>query len=388
MSVVDPKYTKAVASTLTVQTEERDVKSVFGGDLKFTLCDRDLISNNKGSYFVSFNLPTKTDDFNTGSTLSKFYPELQQMNVDRIIIAPIPPSYYSEYIDGRTITFRVPQHGGLAQNSLSSITLYSSTYTSDKILISETSPLLGSNVAFLFSDDINRPYTGLTINEIGITTSNANNSTWNPDPTNYTKRPSAVQYLEVKRYLDQFNQATDTRANINYSVNVGSSYPDNRPGYNYDIPCGFIVLDKGYMVLTHSAVTTNFPWNSGFTSAGAYFDDLQVSGKTNIFFTGVTTNADPAAELIFEDINTSFKTTAVCLALPKEFYISNNPTWNREQAIAAMDAQNPIISFDPVYISEVGMYNALGELVSVAKLSEPYRKSYTSVFNFTIDIEM
>jgi hypothetical protein len=34
------------------------------------------------------------------------------------------------------------------------------------------------------------------------------------------------------------------------------------------------------------------------------------------------------------------------------------------------------------------MYNALGELVSVAKLSEPYRKSYTSVFNFTIDIEM
>jgi hypothetical protein len=388
MSVVDPKYTKAVASTLTVQTEERDVKDVFGGDLKFTLCDRDLISNNKGSYFVSFNLPTQTSDLDTGSTLSKFYPELQQMNVDRIIISPIPPASYSEFIDGRTITFRVPQHGGLNQGAMSAVTLYSSTYTSDKILISETSPLLGNNVAFLFSDDINRPYTGLTINEIGVTTSNAANTSWNPNPTNFTKRPSAVQYLEVKRYLDTFNVATDTRANINYSVNVGSSYPDNRPGYNYDIPCGFIVLDKGYMVLTHSAITSNFPWNSGFTNAGAYVDDLQISGKTNIFFTGVTTNADPAAELIFEDINTSFKTTAVCLALPKEFYISNNPTWNREQAIAAMDAQNPIISFDPVFISEVGMYNALGELVSVAKLSEPYRKSYTSVFNFTIDIEM
>ena len=388
MSVVDPKYTKAVASTLTVQTEERDVKDVFGGDLKFTLCDRDLISNNKGSYFVSFNLPTQTSDLDTGSTLSKFYPELQQMNVDRIIISPIPPASYSEFIDGRTITSRVPQHGGLNQGAMSAVTLYSSTYTSDKILISETSPLLGNNVAFLFSDDINRPYTGLTINEIGVTTSNAANTSWNPNPTNFTKRPSAVQYLEVKRYLDTFNVATDTRANINYSVNVGSSYPDNRPGYNYDIPCGFIVLDKGYMVLTHSAITSNFPWNSGFTNAGAYVDDLQISGKTNIFFTGVTTNADPAAELIFEDINTSFKTTAVCLALPKEFYISNNPTWNREQAIAAMDAQNPIISFDPVFISEVGMYNALGELVSVAKLSEPYRKSYTSVFNFTIDIEM
>jgi len=388
MSVVDPKYTKAVASTLTVQTEERDIKDVFGGDLKFTLCDRDLISNNKGSYFVSFNLPTQKSDLDTGSTLSKFYPELQQMNVDRIIIAPIPASYYSEFIDGRTITFRVPQHGGLNQSSLSSVTLYSSTYTSDKILISETSPLLGDNIAFLFSDDINLPYTGSTINEIGQTISNAANTSWNPNPTNFTKRPSATQYLEVKRYLDTFNAASDTRANINWSVNVGNSYPDNRPGYNYDIPCGFVVLDKGFMVLTHSAITSNFPWNSGFTDAGAYFDDSQVSGKTNIFFTGVTTNADPAAELIFEDINTSFKTTAVCLALPKEFYISNNPTWNREQAIAAMDAQNPIISFDPVYISEVGMYNALGELVSVAKLSEPYKKSYTSVFNFTIDIEM
>jgi len=388
MSVVDPKYTKAVASTLTVQTEERDVKDVFGGDLKFTLCDRDLISNNKGSYFVSFNLPTQTADLDTGSTLSKFYPELQQLNVDRIIIAPVPAGYYSEFIDGRTVTFRVPQHGGLNQGAMSAVTLYSSTYTSDKILISETSPLLGNNIAFLFSDDVNRPYTGLTINEIGVTTSNAANTSWNPNPTNFTKRPSAVQYMEVKRYLDQFNQATDTRANINYSVPVGNTYPDNRAGYNYDIPCGFVVLDKGFMVLTHSAITTNFPWNSGFTNAGPYVDDLQISGKTNIFFTGVTTNADPAAELIFEDINTSFKTTAVCLALPKEFYISNNPTWNREQAIAAMDAQNPIISFDPVYISEVGMYNALGELVSVAKLSEPYKKSYTSVFNFTIDIEM
>lgn len=387
MSVVDPKYTKAVASTLTVQTEERDVKDVFGGELKFTLCDRDLISNNKGSYFVSFNLPTKTADFETGSTLSKYYPELQQMNVDRIIIAPIPASYYSEFIDGRTVTFRIPQHGGLNQGAMSSVTLYSSTYTSDKILISETSPLLGDNIAFLFSDDINRPYTGLTINEIGVTTSNATNTTWEPDPTNFTKRPSAVQYLEVKRYLDTFNAATDLRAG-NYSIPVGNSYPDNRPGYNYDVPCGFIVLDKGFMVLTHSAITTNFPWTSGFTNAGPYVDNFQVSGKTNIFFTGVTTNSDPVSELIFEDINTSFKTTAVCLALPKEFYISNNPTWNREQAIAAMDAQNPIISFDPVYISEVGMYNALGELVSVAKLSEPYKKSYTSVFNFTIDIEM
>jgi len=385
--VVDPKYTKEVSSTLTVQTEESDLKSVFGGNLGFTLCNRTVTTDNKGSYFVSFNLPATQTDLTTASTLSNFYPELQQLNVDEIVIVPIPPSYYSEFIDGRTIEMNVPQNGGTFP-TLSSITLYSSTYTSDKILKSETNPLLGDNIVFLFSDDINKPYTGLTINEIGITTSNSGKTSWNPDANNFLKRPSAVQYLEVKRYLDTYHVSTDTRAG-KYSVPVGNTYPDNRAGYNYDVPCGFAVLDKGYIILTHSAITSNIPWSSGMTQNNQpYIDDLQVSGKTGIYFTGVTTSLSEAAQLNFEDINTSFKTTAVCLALPKEFYISNNPTWDREKAIAAMDEESGVITFDPIYITEVGMYNTLGELVAVSKLSEPYKKIYTNVFNFTIDIEM
>lgn len=386
--VIDPKYTKEVSSSLTVQTEESDVKSLEGRELTFTLCDRDNISNKKGSYFVSFNLPTVTDDFDTGSTMSKLYPELQQLNVDKIIICPIPPSQYSEFIDGRTITFRVPVHGGSSQTDMSAVTMYSSTYTSDKILKSERSPLLGDNICFLFSDQINRPYSGLTINELGITTSMSANTTWEPDSTNFLKRPSATQYLEVKRYLEANNTATDTRTNGWYSVPVGSSYPGNRAGYNYDVPCGFVVLDKGYAVITHTGITENFPWTSGFTQQNSAYINGDISGKTDIYFTGITSTSDNCAALTFEDINTSFKTTAVCLALPKEFYISNNPTWDRESAIAAMDSSSNVVSFDPVYISEVGLYNALGELVAVAKLSEPYRKTYTSVFNFTIDIEM
>ncbi len=384
--VVDPKYTKEVSSTLTVQTEETDLKAVIGGNLGFTLCDRTILSDKKGSYFVSFNLPATQEALSTASTLSSFYPELQQMNVDQIVIVPIPPSYYSEFIDGRTITMNVPQNGGTFP-TLSSVTLYSSTYTSDKILKSETNPLLGDNIAFLFSDSINKPYTGLTINEIGITTSHSAKTTWNPDASNYLKRPSAVQYLEVKKYLDVYNQSTDTRAG-NYSVPVGSTYPDNRAGYNYDVPCGFVVLDKGYVVLTHSAITSNIPWTSGLTQNATPYVENGTSGKTGIYFTGSTAGLDLAAELTYEDINTSFKTTAVCLALPKEFYISNNPTWDREKAIAAMDEESGVITFEAIYITEIGLYNALGELIAVSKLSEPYRKTYTNVFNFTLDIEM
>ena len=385
--VVDPKFTKAVASTLTVQTEENTLQDVFGGNLTFTLCDRTLISDSKGNYFVSFNLPASQTDFSTASTLSNFYPELQQLNVDQIVFCPIPPSFYSEFIDGRTITMNVPQNGGTFP-VLSSITLYSSTYTSDKILKSETNPLLGDNVVFLFSDAINKPYTGLTLNEIGVLTSYSANTTWNPDPNNSLKRPAAIQYLEVKRYLDTYNAASDLRS-ANYSVPVGSAYPDNRPGYTYDIPCGFVILDKGIVVLTHSAITQNIPWTSGLTQNNTpYVNNGQVSGKTNIYFTGVTVSSTEAAQLVFEDISTSFKTTAVCLALPTEFYISNNPTWQRDLAIAAMAEESGVISFPDVYVTSVGLYNALGELVSIAQLSEPVKKTYTNVFNFTIDIEM
>lgn len=385
--VIDPKFTKEVSSTLTVQTDENNLQDLSGVNLGFTLCDRTVITDNKGNYFVSFNLPAAQTDFSTASTLSNFYPELQQLNVDKIVIAPIPATYYSEFIDGRTITMNVPQKGGTFP-VLSSITLYSSTYTSDKILKSETSPLLGDNVVFLFSDSINKPYTGLTINEIGITTSNSANTTWNPDSTNFLKRPSAVQYLEVKRYLDVFNAATDTRTG-HYSVPVGSSYPDNRAGYNYDVPCGFAVLDKGYIVLTHTGITSNIPWSSGLTQSHIpYVDDSQVSGKTGIYFTGLTSTGTDAAQVVFEDITTSFQTTAVCLSLPKEHYISNNPSWDRALAIAAMDEESGVISFPPVYVSEIGLYNALGELVSVAKLSEPVKKTYTNLFNFTLNIAM
>jgi hypothetical protein len=147
-------------------------------------------------------------------------------------------------------------------------------------------------------------------------------------------------------------------------------------------------LLSGDIVLTHSAITSNIPWTSGLTQNATPYVENGTSGKTGIYFTGSTAGLDLAAELTYEDINTSFKTTAVCLALPKEFYISNNPTWDREKAIAAMDEESGVITFEAIYITEIGLYNALGELVAVSKLSEPYRKTYTNVFNFTLDIEM
>lgn len=132
--MIDPKYTKAVSSLMTIQSETNTAKSLQNSSVVYTLCDRDNTSDKKGHYFVSFGLPTSTDILNTGTTISLYFPELQQLNVDQIIIMPIPASSYSEYVDGRSITWKVPQHGGGSQTTMSSITLYSSNYTGDKPL--------------------------------------------------------------------------------------------------------------------------------------------------------------------------------------------------------------------------------------------------------------
>lgn len=385
--MIDPKYTKAVSSVMTIQSETNAVKTVQDSSLVYSLCDRDDTTDNKGHYFMSFNLPTTYSDLGTGSTVSLYYPELHQLNVDQIIVAPIPATSYSEFIDGRSITFKVPQGGGAGQTTMSSVTLYSSTYSSNKPLKSETSPLLGDNIVFLFSDSFNRPFSGHTVDEMGIMISHAANTTWEPDTTNYLRRPSAVSYSEVKgtSLYNGFN--TDTRTSIKYSAGVPSNYPENRSGYNYDIPVGFAVMDKGFMVITHSGMTANFPWSSGYTSANALYAGSTTASKKNIYFTG-TSSGNKASVLTFTDVNTSFKNTAVCLALPKEFYISNNASWNREKALSDINQQTGIVNLDPVYVTEIGLFNAIGELIAVAKLSEPIQKTYINLLTFNLDIEL
>jgi hypothetical protein len=321
--IVDSRFTKKVDSYVALQRENSRIKSLSESSLKFTLCDRDSLTDKKGNYFMSFNLPHKASALPTTSTISKLFPELQQLNVDKIIVSSIPASFYSEFIDGKTIKMTVPVSGSTNPNVLSGVTLVSSTYSAVKPLKYESNILLGDNIVFLFSDDINRPYSGKTRNELGDAINNATSLSWNPTGE-YNDKPGATAYSEIQDFYN-----TDTRTNAKFAVTVPSNYPDNRAGYNYDIPCGFVILDKGYVVLTHPQIVDNFPWTSGFTSSNvAYTEDYNVSSKTNIHFTG-SSHSDTSAEgalLSFKDIDTSFKMTSVCIALPKEFYISNNKT--------------------------------------------------------------
>lgn len=391
-STIDPRFTKAVSSSLTVQAERLDDTIVFGQSLLFTECDRNALTDNKGNYFVSFNLPTTYNDLSTASTLSKYFPEIFQLNNEKIVFCTIPYSGYSEYIDGRSITLFVPT-GGTGPSNVTGMTLVSSTYSSDKPLkYGESNELLGDNVCFLFCDAVNRPYTGYTANELGVKTNMSGNTTWDPDPTDYTKRPSAVTYREVlgggvSSILNPLNRPnglnTDTRTG-KYSITPPTNFPDGIAGYNYDVPVGFCYLDMGICIITHTAVTQSIDWTLG--SGGG--DLTATSGRTDVYFTDTNLDGDAAAYLRFTDINTSFKTTAVCLAMPREFWISNNSTWNRASALNNINSQTGILTLDPVFVTEVGLYNQMNEMVAVAKLSDYVEKNYINLITFNIDIDM
>lgn len=383
-NIVDPRFTKTVSSSITVQAEYVDDKIISGSEVLYTLCDRNATTNNRGNYFVSFGLPTSSSMLSSGSTISKYFPELYQLNVDKFIMVQIPLSAYSEYLDGRGFTLKVPSGG-------TSVTLISSTYSSDKPLkYGETNALLGDNITFLFSDAINKPYTGFTATENGIRSNMSGNTTWEPDLNDFNKRPSAVSYREVlgggiSPILNPFGIPnglnTDKRPSPRWSVAPPTNFPDGVAGYNYDVPSGFCILDKGICILTHSALTSNFPWTSSVDQAGG-----TPSGEdeyVNCYFTNTAISS-----LEYVDINTSFKTTAICLAMPQEFWISNNGTWDRTAALNNLNSQTGILTINPVQVTEVGLYNQVNELIAVAKLSDYVEKTYINLVTFNIDIDM
>jgi hypothetical protein len=361
---------KPVTSTISSRQEQITFTGMNGSELVFTLCDRTQTTSTEANYFSSFGLPYEYNALSSGSTLATQYPEIYQLNRDRIVIMPISKQSYSELIDGRSITMDVPQLSGTT--GISAKTIYSSTYTT--LTKVDNNPILGGNIAFLFSDEINRPYTG---NTNGGQISNSGHTTWGVG-LNYTARPAAVSYAD----LGNIDINTDSRpwSAVSLSNGVIEEYPTNtNQGYNYDIPLGFVALDKGFIIFTHPSIVDNIPWPLGQSQ----ITDVPntTSGTTNIYF-----SASPTSNMSYVDISINYKTTVVCLALPQEFYFSNNPSW--DFLYNYNELLNQTNGFESVFVTEVGLYNRINELVAVAKISEPLEKTYTNIINFTLNIDV
>jgi len=364
---------KAVASTISNRQETSTNVTLNGSGITYTLCDRTDTTNKKANYFTSFNLPNIYSDLASGSTLALANPEILQINVDRIVIMPIDKSSYNEIIDGRSLTIKVPQT--LVFNStMSSKTIVSSTYSS--LMKKESNVFLGNNIAFLFCDELNLPYTGTT--NAGTNTKSSV-TTWNT--TSYALRPAAIPYSDLDITSD-INTDKRPSNSIKYATPVTAAYPNNtNQGYNYDIPCGIVCLDKGFIVLTHPSIVDSMPWTQGIKAYSNAANTGGSSGTTDIYFSDTS-----KSQTTFTDISISFKTSVICMGLPGEFYFTNNPTWDAAKNAQEFNAQTH--NYDSLYITEIALYNRKSELIAVAKLSEPVEKNFTNLITFNIDIEV
>lgn len=369
---MNQQFKKETTNPLSTRQEIHSFKNINNSALTYTLCDRTDLLNKKSNYFVSFNLPHNQSAFPTGHTLSLSRPELQQLNVDQIVISNIPSGQYNEIIDGRSITVNVPQKSG--STGISAKTLVSSTYSS--LEKSSDNQLLGPNIAFLFSDDINLPYSG-TIRNCTISRNDA--STWNPvrPGGDYVKRPYAVSYTDLRN--NDINTDDRSFSGVNLAVNVPESYPNNtNQGYNYDVPVGFVALDKGFFVFTHPDIVNNIPWTQGFDH-NHNLNTGSTSSTTEVYFSSNTNSS-----AYYTDIDIQYKTSVICIIMPGEFYKSTNPTYNLDKA--EQEEQAGTYGMDPVYISEIALHNSEGEIIAFAKLDRPFEKYYHDFITFNIDL--
>ena len=384
-------FYKPVESQISSKKETSTLQTVANENLSFTKCIRTSLTSKEANYFSSFNLPPTSADLLSGTTITRNSPELFQLNVDNIAISPIPQSYYNEMIDGRSITLKITQQLPGTADAFYNRTIVSSTYS--VLSKKQYSVTLGSNIAYLFADSVNPPYTGTTA---GGTISHSGRTTWYADVPgsglNYTRRPYAVPYEHLEHSGPADDRGSDSRgwSNVNQAAYVPEAYPEAYgSGYNYDIPVGFAALDKGYIVLTHPDIVNNIPWvtgstmhfnGSGVAVAGA---ENTTSATTNVYFGN---DASTGSTLSFYDLNVAFKTSVVCLSMPREFFVSMNTTWNLVNNIEEMEAET--FNFDSIYVTQVGLYNRNLDLIAVAKMDRPTEKTYTNIITFNLELDV
>ena len=123
--------------------------------------------------------------------------------------------------------------------------------------------------------------------------------------------------------------------------------------------------------------------SAGDDSAGAFSDFRAVLTGSNI-----ETACDNIRSRIY---NIQFNNTVelnssiyFCRANNNEFNYSSNPTYLKDSQIIVKETEqdNPVS-----YITTVGLYNTQRELLAVAKLSEPLKKSPDTEFTIRVRLD-
>jgi len=160
-----------------------------------------------------------------------------------------------------------------------------------------------------------------------------------------------------------------------------------------DAGYGVVFYQAGVAVITASIFSTPQGFIDG--AQGNFIPDFHKrnGGQTlNVLHTLASASISGACDAFRHRIqNISFNNTTeinstihTCRAGYNAFNYSSNPTYVKNSKIVVKD----IASDNPVaYVTTVGLYNAQNELLAVAKLSEPLRKSVSNELSIRVRLD-
>lgn len=292
--------TKSIQSqsiNILSETVPNGAITITGTNITHMLIDRTQTSDGLVNLYNSFGLPLNSTDDNifTGITYKNGgYSDtaLSALSTTKIVVLGINNSKYGEMLDGKTVKIFLPTDYG-------NYTLYSTfqnksnKLATEDVTLTDTSVLagqIGSNIAFLFSDDILTP--------------NGGDSTLSWSTGYGLTKPFSANAKQL------FNLQTNTNLNQNVDTIVGVAY-----------------LDKGIVVITNPQIVSDYY-------------QVNPTGTT----TGVTISYDSVSTNVYQNIT--------CIADRGEFGSSTNPSFE--------DGDTP-------RISEIGLYDTLGNLIAIGK---------------------
>ncbi len=319
---------------------------VSGSNLTFLTLDRVDTTNDETNYFKSLDLPV-TDNRKTIFTTSSqnggwLDTAFSGLNTDNVLMVNIDNDSYGELIDGKSIKCELPIATGFTTGGvvtgITTYTVYSSFVNSsqfakkvldnqykDKSVFTQGLFNGGMNVAYLVSDDVQKP----------------NNDSVKSWSTGYDEFKT---FSEKNKELINVSNVTET-------------------GINADKVIGVAYLDKGILAFTDPSIV------SGVTEAFNFSGDVNTNTVTNslgfTYMTGSTYN------LTIDSCLNNLVQNIVCIAGRDQFYRTDNDTWNES---------------DNIRISEIGITDITGQLLAIGKPDRHIIKKKNDFVIFDVQI--
>lgn len=269
----------------------------------------------------------------------------------------------------------------LGDTSAQFVAPFDSTTTTDKINV-------GLFIAFkrIFTRDRIKPDTFAVKFFKGLS-----DTTLSPGETNLATTSENFPYIYTDNAITSslVSAFGGTVANLIDATNVSSSV-------------GLIFYERGILVLDLEKITSGSEIASGtidaITSTGttpfsaSFIPNYIVSASMDNILDHITSCrfslSASAAAMTFQNVTNVNSTYITCRAEMDEFNYSSNPTFvGTDNEIVVIDDEQDVNQKTYSFITSIGIYDANNNLIAVAKLSQPVKKTPETELNFRIRLD-